>query len=111
MTVKTKLFDRNTIFMVGSSKSQFNVPHEKWIIPNFDNWNNDTDINSDVDQYNSTTKVSVFYDVITIPLCELPETDWLYNEVVRDRELPIHRTVQGNVRSTEINVTTELGKV
>ena len=61
----------NFIFMVGSAKSQFNVPDEKWILPEFENWTNNTDLNDKIQQRNSTEHLSIFYSAISIPFCNL----------------------------------------
>jgi len=94
--------------MVGSAKSQFNVPDEKWILPEFENWTNDTDLSDKIYQRNSTEHLSIFFSAISIPICDLnfePIT-----KTKRTRRSPIRNNTHRD-RSQIIAVSTFLGMV
>ena len=62
-------FYDNEIMMIGAAMASFGIPHEKWTIP--DSWTNNNDLKSKIIADVSQMTVSIFYDTVVIPECNI----------------------------------------
>ena len=59
--------------MIGAAMSRFGTAHERWQLPSQPDWSETEALNEEIIQIKSKNTVSIFYDTITIPECQIPQ--------------------------------------